>query len=576
MNNKFELNRSYAFDFSRREIKNGDTYFYLKYEGANTMPEYENTSLKFRVKALGFQKDWTDEEIRERMPLVNCLVHHYCPDLYNGELPLFPYLIIDRYPILKSCFETGQAYQFTVEGKASDSNTGCEYFSLRDEKIQQQHRYYPKKDVLWNIGDKVELEVTEISDKAYLKLSLTPKENLKVEIANLKLVEDLSDKRENESLEFKSSFVYTVENKQDIDKQLGKEIMQQLAAFMNSQGGTVCLGYRNDGSIRGINEDVQLLNTSSTDEFNGTYEETIDGVELKMRNVIERVLGVTAATLVGVEFYKTSSNQLVCFLKAPCSSTPIYLNNNYLYVRSGNSCRRLSGDDMTKFFQNRYRFQKHIETTRDYVKKFALAVCGENKMDENKDVVNTNLQLMGGISKQLTTCVDDAGMEGINSKEESFFKVLTLYVNGDVSYQDHRKEGIDILFNILLPSNVMNEKGRLVFIYGNGCVNVIDLAAIIKKRFFKLGERYKNGFNTKGNLLKCCVCKEDDFLWIYTDKKQNPEVIPVIEIAKYRLNKDMNAKGKKVLKEPYSQIINIEVFSKEFLRKTQQMGSLSL
>ena len=90
MNTKFELNKSYKFDFNRKDIdKNGYTYFYLKYEGATTVPGYENAVLEYRVKAPDFLKDWTEEEIREKMPKIDCFVNGYYPDLHNKGLPSF-------------------------------------------------------------------------------------------------------------------------------------------------------------------------------------------------------------------------------------------------------------------------------------------------------------------------------------------------------------------------------------------------------------------------------------------------------------------------------------------------------
>lgn len=528
MNTKFELNKSYKFDFNRKVVdKNGYTYFYLKYEGANTIPGYENKSLEFRVKALGFQRDWTEEEIQEKMPQIDCFVKEYYPDLYNGELPSFPYLVMDCGFVRRLFFEAGQTYLFTVDGRETDSNTGSEYFSLCDEEIHYRHRYYPQKNILWNSGDKVELMVDGFLDKRHLQLSLTPKENLRLEIANLESAKDLSGSRESDSLEFKSSFIYTAEGKEDIDEQLGHEILAQLAGFMNAAGGTVCLGYKDDGSVRGLNEDIPLLNTSKIDKYNGQYKGTLDGIERKIRNMIRWKLGRDVDPLVQVQFYKALNDRLVCFLKASPSSTNIYLDKDEMYVRSGNICNRLLGDERIRFDQNKHGFKNSI-------------------------VINENIIKTGG----------EASLE-----YKSAEKVLTLYKNGDTSCQSSEMKSSDVLFNILLTKELMSEKGRLVFLYEGGYVNIMNPATIIKKKFTEQWKRYSNGFNTKADLLKYCVCTEDDTLCIYTETKNGQSDVEAFKIANYKVNESMHTPGRKILMKRYSKITKIEKLREDLSKR---------
>jgi len=525
---KFDLNKSYKFDFNRKVIdKNGYTYFYLKYEGAATVPGYENAVLEYRVKAPDFLKDWTEEEIREKMPKIDCFVSGYYPDLHNKGLPSFPYLIIDCGFVRRLFFEVGQTYLFTVEGKETDSNTGSEYFSLSDEAIHYRHRYYPQKDILWNSGDKVELRVEGFLDKGHFKLSLSTKENLKAEITRLEPAEDLLGKRENESLEFKSSFVYTPEGKVDIDGQLGHEIMAQLAGFMNVAGGIVCLGYKDDGSVRGLNEDIPFLNTSKIDKYNGQYKETLGGIELKIRNMIKYKLGADADPLVQVEFYRAQNDRLVCLLKASPSHNNIYVDRDEMYVRAGNICRRLLGDERIRFDQNKHGFKNPIV------------------LDEN--IIKTDGEA--------------------SPKYRSAVKVLTLYKNGDTSSQSSEVKSSDVLFNIPLTEELMSEKGRLVFLYEDGYVNIMEPAKVIKKKFTDEWKRYSNGFNTKANLLKYCVCTVDDTLCVYTEKKNGQSDVESFEVANYKANESMQTPGKRILKKEYSKIIDIQVVHKDSAKR---------
>ena len=554
MNTKFELNKSYKFDFNRKVIdKNGYTYFYLKYEGANTIPGYENKSLEFRVRALGFLKDWTEEKIREKMPKIDCFVSDYYPDLHNGELPSFPYLIMDCGFVRRLFFEAGQTYLFTVEGRETDSNTGSEYFSLCDEAIHYRHRYYPQKNILWNSGVKVELCVDSFSDKGYLQLSLTPKENLRLEIASLELAEDLSCSRESERLEFKSSFVYTAEGKEDIDEQLGHEILAQLAGFMNAGGGTVCLGYKDDGSVRGINEDIPFLNTSKIDKYNGQYKETLDSIERKIRTMIKWKLGRDVDPLVQIRFYKALNDRLVCFLKASPSNTNIYLNKDEMYVRSGCTCHRLLGDERLKYQKNCV-FKNPIEFDEDILAKQYPKVLVTTTVESAADKIITKNDVQHSDIKVFTS-------GGNNMDESLFIKVLTIYRNGDASCQSRKVLNQGEYCNIPLTVDMMGEKARLVLIYDGGRVNIVNPAMIIKKKFIESWKRYKNGFNTNAKLLACCVCTVDDTLCVFMDKNGKSDV-EAFEVANCNVNESMHTRGKRILKKKYSKIVDVKAISR--------------
>ncbi len=111
-------------------------------------------------------------------------------------------------------------------------------------------------------------------------------------------------------LEYKSSFVYTPKGECDIDKQLGYEIMRQIAAFMNTDGGEFRIGYKDDGTLCGINEDLQYINSSNEDDC--VYDLSEDKIRLKFINTITAKLGSLAAMRVEVLLFQTDDGKLVC------------------------------------------------------------------------------------------------------------------------------------------------------------------------------------------------------------------------------------------------------------------------
>lgn len=63
------------------------------------------------------------------------------------------------------------------------------------------------------------------------------------------------------------------------------------------------MGYKDDGTICGIENEIPELNTSEEDNYQ--YKPTLDGLELKIRNTIKWHLGGFANSMTKIEFRKT-------------------------------------------------------------------------------------------------------------------------------------------------------------------------------------------------------------------------------------------------------------------------------
>jgi len=79
--------------------------------------------------------------------------------------------------------------------------------------------------------------------------------------------------REGESskLEFKQTLSWNVRlNQKDIAMQIAS--LKQIVAFLNSSGGTLLIGVADDGSIPGINFEIEKLHKNSLDSFQTTFK----------------------------------------------------------------------------------------------------------------------------------------------------------------------------------------------------------------------------------------------------------------------------------------------------------------
>ena len=106
---------------------------------------------------------------------------------------------------------------------------------------------------------------------------------------------------EGAKIEFKSSLIYSPISHQPNDDQ-PFEIAKQVAAMMNTDGGTLYLGVNDDGYVTGIERDfpvlgaARIMNGKQNDE-KYVYHENADGFKQKFVNAVYFYLGAEAVSL---------------------------------------------------------------------------------------------------------------------------------------------------------------------------------------------------------------------------------------------------------------------------------------
>lgn len=445
---------------------------------------------------------------------------------------------------IKELFEIGKEYDFHIESEEIDEKSGKNFFALRDKIEGFLHRFYFTDEHSASPGEDIRLTVKAITPKGWLLLAEPGKSISAKELLTLEQIEDNTLGRETDQLEYKSSFVYTATSDRNIDAQLGHEIMQQLAAFMNAKGGTVCLGYQNDGSICGINRDIQFLNSSTEDEY--TYEPTLDGIELKIRNTIARKLGGFANSLVDIGFRKNKSGLLVCHLTANPSAKPVFLNSTVLYKRSGNMCQRLKGDEITFFVLD------HLTQIMQNAKLAFIAPSAAPASDKTEETVAV-------APGEMKTPVAFALPE--QAKAEKVLQYISLYKDGTVSRQKQESAEPDVLFNIPFTASCRNKSSRLLLCYDNGCVNVLNPGEVAKEKLKDDGKRYKNGLNQNAGLLSVFTCGKEDYLVIRSRRNDGTDMIKALPLEEYSVHnpQSMQTQGNKVLDVKNAAVVRFDI-----------------
>jgi len=162
-------------------------------------------------------------------------------------------------------------------------------------------------------------------------------------------LEELISEGESEELEFKSSLRWDYQQG-TVNKKLGLVIMKTVAAFGNSDGGSLIIGIDDNAQALGLENDYASLKGDK------------DRFELHLRNLLNQSFGA-AYTASNVKIYFPLINEIeICQVDVSPSKEPLVLivkdkngvDSEKLYVRSGNSSHELSISEFNNYRKERF------------------------------------------------------------------------------------------------------------------------------------------------------------------------------------------------------------------------------
>ncbi len=118
-------------------------------------------------------------------------------------------------------------------------------------------------------------------------------------------------------------------------------IVKAVAAFRNTNGGTVLLGVSDAGDIKGLAPD-----------FAHCTHKNADGFELKLRQLLNASLSPPPHSSIAVSF-ETFPEGVLCRVDVPADPGITYLNDTEVYVRDGNQSVPLTGRSLVQWSQGR-------------------------------------------------------------------------------------------------------------------------------------------------------------------------------------------------------------------------------
>jgi hypothetical protein len=139
-------------------------------------------------------------------------------------------------------------------------------------------------------------------------------------------LKELIDEGESETVEFKASIRYDIATK-GANSELIRGPVKTISAFMNTEGGTLLVGVKDQGEIIGIEKDVKTLKHA-----------TLDGYERHLRQGLIDAIGVEFTPYVRVSFPEVEGVQ-VCRVDVGTTPKPVFFaakgQGKEFYIRSG-------------------------------------------------------------------------------------------------------------------------------------------------------------------------------------------------------------------------------------------------
>ena len=145
---------------------------------------------------------------------------------------------------------------------------------------------------------------------------------------------------ESASLEFKSTLQWDMIHNQ-INKHLRFSCLKTIAAFLNSEGGTLIIGVEDDGNVLGLDNDLTSMKNS------------LDRFEQLIAELVTYRIGPEYAKFIAVRF-EAIDGQNICAVDVETSSVPAFMESDRgkeFYVRVGNTTRSLDPEQTVNHIQ---------------------------------------------------------------------------------------------------------------------------------------------------------------------------------------------------------------------------------
>lgn len=202
-----------------------------------------------------------------------------------------------------------------------------------------------------------EEDAEKFDDENYLKVERTVRREMYEEIEAIlrtsrqfldlstmpNPLKNLIEKGESKKLEFKETLSWDV-RKEEKAKYIETSSLKTIAAFLNTEGGTLLVGVSDDGAIPGLKFEIEKLHHNSPDKF-----------LLHFKNLVHTKIGAKYYTKLDWELQQINETLVLAVTVQPASE-PCFLDDAF-YVRTNPSTDQLTGEKQFKYMTERFRLK---------------------------------------------------------------------------------------------------------------------------------------------------------------------------------------------------------------------------
>ena len=146
---------------------------------------------------------------------------------------------------------------------------------------------------------------------------------------------------ETETIEYKASLSLCM--RENIKKkEIEDMVIKTIAAFLNSDGGDLLVGVQDDGSINGLNKEIDMFHKSN------------DKFMLHFKNLLQRRIGEHFYPLIHQELVDIDS-KLVLLVNCKPSDKEVFVDGEDFYVRTNPATDKLTGAKQIDYIKRRFK-----------------------------------------------------------------------------------------------------------------------------------------------------------------------------------------------------------------------------
>ena len=160
--------------------------------------------------------------------------------------------------------------------------------------------------------------------------------------SNVQKISRLVRGGESKTLEFKQSFSLDVK-KQKKEMSLEKACLKTVVGFLNTDGGELIVGVKDDGEFYGLETEIRKFHKSSKDRF-----------LLYIQDKIKNRIGGKYYPYINCELINVDKNCTILLVSCKPSKTACYLDGKHFYVRVNPATHMLEGPELVEYVKNRF------------------------------------------------------------------------------------------------------------------------------------------------------------------------------------------------------------------------------